>query len=135
MINNIQPRLKQIADVLQRENLDFDELKVALDDYKTIVYGVSSLEFEDDALRNDIHSENGMALGTAWAAMCLDDGMRTKMFVKGLIEAVETKLNESKKPVHILYAGTVDRLQLLFFRFWRSIPKMKWFVPCLRLMK
>ena len=58
------------------------------------------------AMRNDVYGETGMALGTLWAALCVDDMIRTKMFVKGLIEAVEDIMKKKEGPVHILYAGT-----------------------------
>lgn len=106
MKKTIQSRLHEIASILRKEDLDYSEVAAAINQYQDIVLNINSFDIESHELRNDIYFENGKALGTSWAAMCLQDGMRTKMFVKGLIEAVETKISESKKPVHILYAGT-----------------------------
>ncbi|REE82872.1 hypothetical protein BX611_0147 [Lutibacter oceani] len=55
--------------------------------------------------RNDIEFENGKALGTYWAALCLDGLLRTRQFIRGINEAIKEKTN-NKKPIHILYAGT-----------------------------
>ena len=62
---------------------------------------------ENDRNREDIHLANGKALGTSWAARCVDDIIRTKKFVAGVYQAVQKLLNEyPEKTVHILYAGT-----------------------------
>lgn len=103
MSNNI--KLKAITAVFLEEETDYLKLSAAVKEYKSLLTEISEME-DDDAGRKNIYFDNGKALGAAWAAMCVDDLMRTKRFIKGLYEAV-CFLKESKKgPIHILYAGS-----------------------------
>ena len=111
MSKQIQVDLLNIADVLRKETLDFKELSESINKFQEIVSSIHS--FRKDEAIESLHFENGMALGTSWAAMCLKDCMRTKMFVKGIMEAIDTLLSKSKAPIHILYAGTGPYATLL----------------------
>ena len=59
-----------------------------------------------------IHSENitlpsGKAIGPKWAAMCLEDIMRTYKFLKGIHQAIQNvRSNYPERPATILYVGT-----------------------------
>ena len=101
----MRQQLREIADVFRNEPIDYLELKEAIDSYKHLMEKVSRINVSDDTLRNDIHSDTGMALGTSWAAMCLDDVIRTRTFVRGLFNAIE-QVKTKKEKVHVLYAGT-----------------------------
>lgn len=98
--------LKQIGTVLRKNEIDYKEISDTIKQYKALVYKASSIDFKSENQRKNIDFGNGMALGTTWAAMCMDDMMRTKLFVKGLLEAVEMHQAENKGTTHILYAGT-----------------------------
>ncbi len=102
----MKKELKQIGTVLSKNEIDFKEISDAVKQYKALVYKASNIDIESESQRTNIDFENGMALGTIWAAMCLDDMMRTKLFIKGLMEAVEKHQAENRGTTHILYAGT-----------------------------
>ena len=104
--NNYIPRLQKIAFVLKKDELDHIELVAAIDDFQSLVKEISEIDLEDDTNRADIPLSSGKALGTTWAAMCIKDLIRTKTFIKGLFEAIDSLKNSNKQPIHILYAGT-----------------------------
>lgn len=67
----------------------------------------AALDPEAIANRNNNHLQTGKAIGATWAAMCIQDLLRTKKFMDGLYHAV-TRLHQenSGRSIHILYAGT-----------------------------
>ncbi len=86
--------------------VDYYELKKAIEEWKSILYEITELDLSRDEHRKNIHSDTGKAIGTTWAAMCMDDLMRTKKFVKGVFLAVDELVSrQAQKPVHVLYAG------------------------------
>ncbi|WP_408033054.1 SAM-dependent methyltransferase [Tenacibaculum xiamenense] len=97
--------LKMIAEVLIKEETDFFELKETIENYKSIVYKLSELDLTTIKDDNDLFFDTGKALGTKWAALCLNDLLRTKKFVQGTYKAIRKKLKE-KQAVKVLYAGT-----------------------------
>jgi hypothetical protein len=96
--------LKQITAVFLEKKTDYQKLSAAVKDYKKLLITLAELE-DNDAARENIHFENGKALGTTWAAMCIDDLMRTRQFVQGIYKAVQFLKQQKEAPVHILYAG------------------------------
>jgi len=98
--------LNEIASVLFSEELDQLALSEAITNYKRLLTEIAELHLEDEQSRNDIHLATGKAIGTSWAAMCIDDRKRTKQFVKGINNAVKVLLENEKRPVEILYAGS-----------------------------
>jgi tRNA G37 N-methylase Trm5 len=67
---------------------------------------VSQSAIEQEVYKLDLHLENGKAIGLRWAASCVDDMMRTKKFIKELMEDVQNRIAQKPAPIHILYAGT-----------------------------
>lgn len=76
-----------------------------------------------DEGRNDISFENGKALGTFWAALCLDDIIRARQFIRGIDKAVKDKIDTKKKTIHILYAGTGPFATLILPKMLRHSKK------------
>lgn len=99
-------KLRDITSVLLADELDFADLHQAIQDFRVFLLDLTQLSLEGDHLRNDVHSSGGIAIGTEWAARCIDDMLRTKRFVKGLAEAIDDQLSRGKKPVELLYAGS-----------------------------
>ncbi len=87
------------------DNLDFLKLSNTSKKYKSILEKISDQNMDIEKGRNDIYFDNGKALGTLWAALCLDDISRTRQFIRGIDKAIKDKIH-SQKPLHILYAGT-----------------------------
>jgi predicted RNA methylase len=106
MSNSIQHKIQSIATVLCKEELNFSELRDSIQRYQEVLNGIVEIKKDDDSSRTDLFFTNGKAIGTRWAADCLQDAIRTKMFVKGITEAIEELKGKGAEPIHILYAGT-----------------------------
>lgn len=98
--------LQQITQVLLAEELDYALLQQAALDYRALLTKHSLFKTQAEEAKTDIHLESGKAIGSTWAALCIDDLLRTKRFVKGVYEAVKSLLDEGKASVEILYAGS-----------------------------
>lgn len=96
--------LQKIAFILKKNNTDYEELTQAIFNFKSIVQFYSELSLENQIYKEDLYGNRGKSIGTTWAAMCLEDMIRTKIFIKGIFKAIE-KI-KTTAPIHILYAGT-----------------------------
>lgn len=88
-----------------KDELHYDNLLLATNEYKAILNELCGEEMNVEVGRTDLEFSNGKALGTHWAAMCLDDLLRTRQFIRGIDAAIKDKL-KTQKQLHILYAGT-----------------------------
>ena len=82
-------KLKEITKVLLAKEIDYLELTNAINDYKNFIEALTKIDLSTSEARNDLFFENGTAIGTTWAAMCLDENMRTKKFIQGIFQAVQ----------------------------------------------
>jgi predicted RNA methylase len=98
--------LENITEKLLSNSISIAELKSTLIEYKSLLLSATSLDLNRAEHQTDIKLENGIAIGLSWAASCLDDTIRTRKFIRGTKLAIDQKLTDSKKPVHLLYAGT-----------------------------
>jgi hypothetical protein len=105
-VNESIQTLKNIAAVFQKEETDFIELSEVIRNYESLVLELSDLNMDEETNRSDIHFKNGKALGTTWAAMCIRDLMRTKIFIKGLFKAIGFIQKTKQGTLQIIYAGT-----------------------------
>lgn len=105
--------LQKIGQIFSNDKNDFLELTATINQYKNIVEALSSVNIGDKHNKENLYFNNGKALGTTWAAMCLDDILRTKQFITGIFKAIETLQKKQQKPIHILYAGTGPYATLL----------------------
>lgn len=110
---NNREQLLQIASVYLDENLDFKELTNATQSYKKLLETVTGADLNTDTGRQHVSNANGIAIGTYWAALCLDDFMRTRQFIRGIHVAIEEKLQQQQDTLHIMYAGTGPYATLL----------------------
>ncbi len=98
--------LKNITTTFLAEQEDFYVLKEAVEQWKSLLYSLADLDLSREEYRENIHTDTGKAIGTTWAAMCLDDLLRTRRFIKGIFMAVEDLMKSSpQRPVRLLYAG------------------------------
>lgn len=105
---NSKKTLIEIGQVFKDSEEDSVRLNSTVNLYKDLMIELLSLDLDHEKNRRNLFSGNGTAIGPTWAAMCLDDTVRTKRFIKGIFEAIEElqiKLGKSR-PIHILYAGT-----------------------------
>jgi predicted RNA methylase len=95
-------------------------MKQSVDRMYSIYRSISEVNADD---QNDPHIivPSGKAISPSMAAHCLLEMKRTAMFIRGIYEAFDAKLEEQENlPIHILYAGTgpyatlVTPLLLLF---------------------
>ncbi len=99
-------KLRQIAKVFMADKTDYQLLSDAIKRYEALLLELSEMDMEDEGLKEDLHFVNGKAIGTTWAALCVQDMIRTKKFVKGIFEAIKHLKNRQVQPIHILYAGS-----------------------------
>ncbi|MEM9680262.1 MAG: hypothetical protein AAF901_08045 [Bacteroidota bacterium] len=102
---NLQNEILEITSEYLQETIDYQKLFNTSKAYKTFLSDLSDQEFDTKTGRDDIHFENGKAIGALWAVMCIDDIMRTRQFIRGIDKAIEEKLN-THTSIDILYAGT-----------------------------
>jgi predicted RNA methylase len=102
---DIQKEIIRITSEYFEEDLDYQKLALASREYKDLLNKVCEQNMNVENGRHDIGFDNGKALGTFWAALCLEDLIRTRQFVRGINKAIQEKINK-QKPLQILYAGT-----------------------------
>ena len=106
-MRNYKEELKEITEILLKENDDYGEIKKATDDLYDLLVEVSGLEENDENSRKDYYLPKGKAIGTVWAAMCVKEFMRTKRFVRGVFLGIKrAKEKFPNRKINILYAGT-----------------------------
>ena len=101
-----QKALAAITDLLLDDATGAPLLTTTLEDYRELLLAASGLEMGGDGAMDGIDTGAGVAIGATWAALCLDDALRTKRFVSGLHQAVADLLAERPGPIHVFYAGT-----------------------------
>ena len=101
------------------DDIDYAKLMAAARAFKGLLLSLGGEDLDHDEGRSDLPMENGKALGTYWAALCLDDLMRTRQFVRGIDRAIAAQF-EARDRVHVLYAGTGPFAALLLPTLLRS---------------
>ena len=102
---DLQKEIIRITSEYFNDHLDYQKLSIASKEYKKLLNGICGQNMDVENGRNDIDLDNGKALGTFCAALCIDDMIRTRQFIRGINKAIQEKINK-QKPLHILYAGT-----------------------------
>ena len=102
---DIHKEIIRVTSAYFQDPLDYQKLLNASREYKYLLNEVCGQNMDVEHGKNDIAFDNGKALGTYWAALCLDDLWRTRQFMRGIKKVIEEKIN-TQKPIHILYAGT-----------------------------
>jgi predicted RNA methylase len=98
--------IKTLMNELLLEDIHYLNLQEKLYAYRDLLLEITHLDLNDLEDRKDLQFDNGIALCTTFAALCIQDVMRTRQFIRGIYQAVNDKLSEKDKPVHIFYAGT-----------------------------
>ncbi|NVK08947.1 MAG: hypothetical protein HWD89_07820 [Tenacibaculum sp.] len=99
---NFKKELLHITSQFFEETSDYSS---TLKEYKQLLFRISNEDINNVEHRNNVQLENGVAIGTLWAANCLDDLVRTYKFIRGIEVAIQEKIYQ-KDSLHILYAGT-----------------------------
>lgn len=98
-------RLSTITKSLLAEKLDYTVIRNGVSQLKELFQEVTA--FDEYGAYLSIDTRSGKAINTAAAAFCIMDMMRTRVFLRGIEEAVRMQLQQQPgKPVTVLYAGT-----------------------------
>jgi hypothetical protein len=106
--------LKKITTKLLADESSYGEIRQACLQLLQFFYDITGFDENDPHNNRHIKSRVGQAVSPQAAAVCIRDFMRTRVFMRGLKEAVLTRLHASPgKPVTVLYAGTGPFASLL----------------------
>ncbi len=114
--------LASITDVLLDDATGADLLRDTIDIYRDLLLTASGIDLGGEESIDHFDTGTGVAIGATWAALCIDDLVRTKRFVSGLNRAVRDVLARKSGPVHVFYAGTGPFATL-------ALPLMTRFTP------
>ena len=119
--------IQSIVSPILQEELDYSGLLQAVRDYKSFLMEFVKEDIEDKEGRQHVFMDNGKAIGTYWAVLCIDDMIRTRSFMRGVKQALEDKLKSSDHQIHFLYAGT-GPFATLVLPFMAELPadRIKW---------
>jgi hypothetical protein len=96
-----------VTSLLRASASDYSALYSLCNELSDQLAMVSGFEAGSDENRDHLELASGRAIGPTWAAMCINDIMRTKKFFDGIYFAVNEKLDQvAGRPLHIVYAGT-----------------------------
>jgi hypothetical protein len=99
--------LKSITGVLLSPQSDYITIRKSCASLSAFFCRISGFEIDSTDNQTHICTDAGMAVSPYAAAYCVIDMMRTRNFLMGIKEAIDTKLKENPgKPVTVLYAGT-----------------------------
>lgn len=99
--------LKQLTDLLINDESNWGERRESLQQMHSIFVSLNQFDAFEPAVKvNEEWLTNGCAISPRAAAMCLFEISRTRLFVKGIIKAIEQLLKEqTARPLQILDAG------------------------------
>jgi predicted RNA methylase len=98
--------LKNIVEKLIKKPINYSNTRDAANELYHFFNNISSTENSVDKLHDHIHTNNGLAVSTDAAAICIIDFIRTRNFILAIKQAIEDKIAINNKPITILYAGT-----------------------------
>lgn len=96
----------EVMDEILQDKINYLALSEKLHQLKSFLLKITELDLNNFEDRKDLEFGNGIALCTTFAALCIDDIMRTRQFVRGVYQAIKDKQKENNNPVHLFYAGT-----------------------------
>lgn len=120
---NKQNEIIRITEEFMKETVDYQKLRAAAKEYKKALLRFCDCDLEKETGKNDLQLTSGKALGTYWAALCIDDFYRTRQFIRGIDQSILDKL-QKKDSLHIFYAGSGPFATLLL-PFILRYPKEK----------
>lgn len=98
--------IEKVMDEILKEKIDFYNIKKVLEEFKSLLLEITELDLKSLSNKSDLQLEEGMALCTTFAALCIDDIIRTRQFIRGIYKAVLQVKKQTNESVTILYAGT-----------------------------
>ena len=98
-------QFRELSRVLLAAESHHGQLLQAARELRVAFEQAASFDLEDEVHRQHVICPQGKAIGPTWAARCIDDYMRTRCFLTGLVSAITDRLQQRPGPVRILYAG------------------------------
>lgn len=83
---------------------DFQKMKQSVDSLYGLFKSITGIDFTNWS-DGDIHLPSGKAISPEGAAHCLLEMKRTAIFLRGIKQAIDSKMGDNMEPVKILYAG------------------------------
>lgn len=103
---NFWRTLEALHTEILSDDIQYLKLRELFGELKQKLYELTKFEDDHHPKHKDIQLENGVAVGADWAAYCLNDFMRSRQFMRGVLKAVEKLRSEKEGPIQIFYAGT-----------------------------
>lgn len=99
--------LKSIAETLLADESSYLQIRNACTDLLDLFYRISGFDETGEVNNEHMQTAGGQAVSPLSAAVCIRDIMRTRVFIRGIKEAISTRLQaQPGKAVTVLYAGT-----------------------------
>ena len=99
-------QLRAFADAILADAYHPGAMRETLHLFEAWLVALTELPIEGESCRENINNESGMALGPTWAALCIEDLQRTRMFIRGTYQAILACRNiNPERPVQLFYAG------------------------------
>jgi hypothetical protein len=108
----MKEELKKITGILLDQNASFLQIRDACESLYNFFVTLSSFETPLD--NSFMPTRYGRALSPYVAALCIRDITRTRQTLRGVCRAIRDKLDQQRKPVKILYAGSGPFATLVF---------------------
>jgi len=104
--NSDQAKLKQLCVQILEEEKSIGLLEATKALYQLLCF-TAGINENNAHYKNDLATPSGKAIAPLWAAMCINDFLRTQRFFRGIYQAVlDSKRKNPLDKIHILYAGT-----------------------------
>lgn len=99
--------LKSITETLLAHESSYLQIRNACTDLLDLFCSITGFDETDEVNNEHMQTTGGQAVSPLSAAVCIRDFMRTRVFMRGLKEAISTRLQaQPGKVVTVLYAGT-----------------------------
>jgi hypothetical protein len=116
--------LGRITNILLEDHIDYTAIRDACMALRNIFFEATGFDESLPETQAHISTEAGLAVGPLSAAFCITDMLRTRVFLRGLFEAIKDRLTiNPSKPVTVLYAGTGPFATLLVPLTTRFTPQ------------
>lgn len=99
--------LKKITAALLSAEIDYAAVRDACSSLFDFFCHLSDFNIDELENQKHVYTSAGLAVSPYAAAFCIMDIQRTRVFLQGIKEAIDKKLNENTgRPVTVFYAGT-----------------------------
>lgn len=98
--------IEKVTEEIVSNEINYQSLRSKLQEFMNFLTQLTRLELNESIKEANIQFENGIALNTKDAALCVVDIIRTRQFVRGVLKAVNDIKKQKSSTVRIMYAGT-----------------------------